>query len=331
MNAKDLYPLKFSDIFHEKIWGGQRLRQVCGKNLPPGKKIGESWDVCDYQTEVSVVREGPLSGATIRKLLQEAPSEILGPEVAAKSGPELPLLFKFIDANQVLSVQVHPDDQYAAEHFHEDYGKAEAWYVLHADPGAEMILGLTPGTTRADFRVLLEAGKLPECLNSVPVVRGDVIYLPPGTVHAIGHGIVVAEIQQTSDLTYRVFDWNRVEDDGRPRPLHIEDALNVIDFSSGHRAKETGKRLSEGRTVLVSCDQFVFEKLDVGPHSVDVGGIGSFEILSAISGKGTLAWPGGEMGMALGETLLLPASVSPCRLQSDTKMEMLRSYCSVLR
>jgi len=329
MKASKLYPLKLSDVFHEKIWGGQRLREICGKNIPRGKKIGESWDVCDYQTEVSVVREGAYEGTTIRKLLQAMPEDLLGPQVAKKYGPTLPLLFKFIDANDVISVQVHPDDQHAALHHHEDNGKAEGWHVLHADTGAKLILGFKSETTHEELGACIKAGDVSRCLNWISVKKGDVIYLPPGTVHAIGPGIIIAEIQETSDLTCRLYDWDRMGEDGKPRALHVEEALDVIDFAANHGAKEKPKRISKSRLRLIECDKFVYEKLDVGKRAVRVGGTGSFEILSAIGGAGVLTWPKGEMPMALGETILLPACIGPCSLGSDNGMEVLRSYCPV--
>ncbi|MEW6356062.1 MAG: type I phosphomannose isomerase catalytic subunit [Planctomycetota bacterium] len=329
MKASKLYPFKLSDVFHEKIWGGQRLRSVCGKNLPRGKKIGESWEVCDYQTEVSVVREGEYEGVTIRKLFHALPAEILGPKVAKEFGPALPLLFKFIDANDVISVQVHPDDQHAAMHHHEDNGKAEGWYVLHADPGAKLILGLKPATPREEFEECIKVGDVSKCLNWIPVKKGDVIYLPPGTVHAIGPGIIIAEIQETSDLTCRLYDWDRPGEDGKPRPLHVDEALSVIDFAANHRSKEKPKKVGKGRLRLIECDKFVYEKLDVRAIPIEVGGAKSFEILSTIGGAGMLTWPGGEMPLTLGETILLPACIHPCSLRSDQGMEVLRSYCPV--
>ncbi|NOZ23739.1 MAG: mannose-6-phosphate isomerase [Planctomycetes bacterium] len=327
MKASNLYPFKLSDVFHEKIWGGQRLRSVCGKNLPRGKKIGESWEVCDYQTEVNVVREGAYEGSTIRKLLQAMPEDILGPAVARKYGPTLPLLFKFIDANDVISVQVHPDDQHAATQHHEDYGKAEGWYVVYAEPGAKLILGLKADTTRKEFERCIENDEVEKCLNWISVKKGDAIFLPPGTVHAIGPGIIIAEIQETSDLTCRLYDWDRMAEEGRPRPLHVEEALSMVDFAVNHTGKEKPKKIGKDRLRLIECDKFVYEKLEVRKGPINVGGTGSFEILSAIRGRGVLTWPGGETPMALGETVLLPACIHPCSLRSDEDMEILRSYC----
>lgn len=216
----------------ERVWGGNRLGQLFGpaKETPAGKIIGESWELSD-RAEVSVrVRGGPFAGRTFSELRREFPQAIMGAEAEKTAGENgFPLLVKFVDSGRPLSIQVHPDDEQARSHG--DHGKAEGWVILHAAPGARLIRGLKPGTTRELFEKALRDEKVEEVLHSFPVSPGDVVALPPGMIHAIGEGIVLAEFQQSSDITYRVWDYGRLGLDGKPRQLHVEEALATIRFA----------------------------------------------------------------------------------------------------
>ena len=221
------YPLTFEPVFKERIWGGRRLEQLYGKRLPPGVPIGESWEVTDRPEGVSVITNGPLAGRTLRELMENHREELLG--AAWDAGGKFPLLIKILDAQDILSLQVHPPESVARRLGGEP--KTEMWYVADAEPGAHLLVGLKRGVTREEFERKVRAGTAAECVHRVPVQKGDAMFLPAGRIHAIGAGLVLFEIQQNSDTTYRVFDWNRVGPDGKPRPLHIAEAMESIDFS----------------------------------------------------------------------------------------------------
>lgn len=227
----NLYPLTFHPIYKEKLWGGRRLEELLDRSLPSGA-IGESWDVAAHANGVSVVDQGELAGKSLVELVRLYGSELLGVKGQEMDG-KFPLLLKFIDARQDLSVQVHPDDNYAALNLQGELGKTEMWYIVHSDPGAWIIWGLRPGVTREQFSEAVEKGgsQILDCLNIVQVKAGEIYPISAGLVHALGAGVVVAEIQQNSDTTYRVYDWDRVDDQGQARELHIAQALEVIDFS----------------------------------------------------------------------------------------------------
>jgi len=208
-----LYPLTFRPIFKERIWGGRALEQLYGKSLPPKVPIGESWEISDRPGDASVIANGPLAGKDLRWLMENHERELLGDAKSANG--RFPLLIKILDAQEKLSLQVHPPARKAAELKGEP--KTEAWYIADAAPGAELYVGLKRGVTREEFERKIQSGEVAECFHRVPVRAGDTMFLPSGRVHAIGAGLVIFEIQQNSDTTYRVFDWNRVGTDGKPR------------------------------------------------------------------------------------------------------------------
>lgn len=222
-----LYPLTFHPIFKERVWGGRNLERLYQKPLPPGKPIGESWEITDRPEGVSIVANGPLAGRSLRELMEHHRRDLLG-AAAAATGP-FPLLVKILDATDTLSVQVHPPAPVAERLGGEP--KTEMWYIADATPTAALYVGLKHGVTRPEFEHSVRAGTVAECLHKIPVRSGDAMFLPSGRLHAIGAGNVIFEIQQNSDTTYRVFDWNRVGLDGRPRDLHVEESLACIDFA----------------------------------------------------------------------------------------------------
>jgi mannose-6-phosphate isomerase len=221
------YPLTFRPIYQDRVWGGRRLETLFGRALPEGRVIGESWEVCDRPDAVSVVANGPLAGRSLRSLMTEDAAGLWGPGVP--DGTPFPWLCKLLDACDDLSLQVHPPAGLAASMGGEP--KTEMWYVAAADPGACVYAGVQPGTTREVFAQRAQDGTVAELFHRIPVAAGDVLFLPSGRVHALGRGLVIFEIQQNSDTTYRVFDWNRVGLDGKPRALHLEQALASIDFT----------------------------------------------------------------------------------------------------
>ncbi len=312
MGGFPVYPLKFRYLLKEKVWGGRRLGEVLGKELPEGRPIGESWEISDHGEDTTVVAEGELSGVPLQELVRSHARELLGRRGMESARERFPLLLKFIDASDVLSVQVHPDDAYAGEHEGGELGKTEAWYVVWADEGARIVRGVKPGTTRVEFERLLREGELEECLNSFEAKAGDVVFLPAGTLHALGAGIVVAEIQQNSDTTYRVYDWKRVGLDGRPRELHVEKALEVIDFDAPIQNTEVGRKLEEysyRRELLVECKQFTLELAETSKRIEEELDGEAFAIVCFIEGGGLLEGDWGSTKVVRGDSVLLPASL----------------------
>ena len=223
-----LYPFVFEPIFKDRIWGGRELERLYGKNIPAGKPTGESWEISDRPGDISVIANGPLVGKTLRWLMEHHAAELLGDAKPAAEG-RFPLLCKILDAREKLSLQVHPPAAKAKELDGEP--KTEMWYIADAAPDATLYVGLKRGVTRAEFEQKIADGTVADCFHRIPVKAGDVMYLPSGRVHAIGAGLVIFEIQQNSDTTYRVFDWNRVGLDGKPRELHVAQSLASIDFN----------------------------------------------------------------------------------------------------
>jgi mannose-6-phosphate isomerase len=221
-----LYPLTFQPIFKPRVWGGRNLERLFAKPLPPGEPVGESWEISDRPGDVSVVARGPLAGKTLRWLMEQYAPDVLGPSVA--SAPRFPLLVKILDAQETLSLQVHPPATVAPQLGGEP--KTEMWYIIEAAPGAEVMAGLKHGVTRAAFEQALRLGTAAECVHRISAHAGDVLFLPSGRLHALGAGLVLFEIQQNSDTTYRVFDWNRVGLNGKPRALHVTEAMASMDF-----------------------------------------------------------------------------------------------------
>ena len=264
-----LYPLRFQPIFKERVWGGRDLEELYQKTLPPNVPIGESWEITDRPEGVSVVANGPLNGKDLRWLMEHRTGELLG-SVRPQAG-RFPLLVKILDAQEKLSLQVHPPAAIAPQLGGEP--KTEMWYVAHARPGAELYVGLRRGVTRAEFQRKIKDGSVAECFHRLPVQGGDVMFLPSGRVHAIGAGIVIFEIQQNSDTTYRVFDWNRVGLDGKPRDLHVEQSLRCINFDDFEPALirgaiEPGAAGNVEWRTLVNDPLFTVSAVNHGPDAV---------------------------------------------------------------
>lgn len=294
-----LYPLKFKPIFKQRVWGGQKLREFFDKDIPPGEKIGESWELADLPDDKSVIANGGLAGQTLGSAIKKYPKEITGNENFA--GP-FPLLIKFLDAQDILSVQVHPDPQ-TCRRLGKGKPKTECWYIISAAPGAVIYKGLKKGVSKKKFAEAITKGTAADMLTKVPVEPGQCHFLPAGTAHSIGAGLLIAEIQTPSDTTYRVFDFNRVDDAGRPRELHIEEALESIRFgTSGDNLTVT----TIGR--LVDCEQFKVDKGHQAENCEVLLSPGKSKALIFLSGSGTiLATDGSPVEFKAGDTLLIPA------------------------
>ncbi len=325
-----LYPLRFPPLFRRYLWGDRRLESNLGKTLPPGTDYAESWEVVDHGPDQSCVAQGPLQGMTLAELLATAPRELLGHDlakcmpirpssesaVAAKSKlrPTFPLLLKFLDAQQNLSVQVHPDDVRAARRIPPDLGKTEAWVILDAAPGAVVYAGLKRGFDRPALEREVRRGTTQLCLHKWTPQPGDCLFIPAGTVHALGAGLLVAEIQQSSDTTYRLYDWDRVGPDGKPRPLHIDEALEAIDYQAGPVAPQTPRPTDRPFVEqLVACAQFVLERWTIA-DAVDLGGDGKFRLATVLQGAVEVAGDAARAPLRRGQSMLFPASLGPTRL-----------------
>jgi mannose-6-phosphate isomerase len=298
-----LPPLKFTPIIKPLPWGGRKLENLFSKVLPDGLPCGESWEVVDLPEDQSVVAEGPLAATSLSSLVKTRPDELLG-EADLLMG-RFPLLFKLIDATQTLSVQVHPDEGAAGRIGGGARPKTEAWYILQADPGSVLYLGLKEGIGRQELRAALQAGTVGDLLGAVEVRAGDFIYLPSGALHAIGSGILLAEIQQASDTTYRVFDWNRMGLDGKPRQLHVEQALESINFDL--RGKPPHASPLSGRPGI-RCRLFSFERVSLGAGTETPLEAGRPRIVCCIEGRGKVGGTGTDpVALQVGQTCLIPA------------------------
>ena len=306
------YPLRFEPIFRHYLWGGERLASILGKNTGQNS-AAESWEVVDHGTDQSVVINGPWAGQTLGALVRDHAAELLGTEHAAAE--QFPLLMKFLDCNKDLSVQVHPNDAQAARLDPPDLGKTEAWVVMAAEPGAKVYAGLKRGFDRAAFERELNRGTCELCLHSFEPRAGDCIFIPAGTIHALGAGLLVAEIQQASDTTYRLFDWNRIGADGQPRELHIAAGLDVIDFDRGPVSRQAPQVTDQPHIErLVDCDKFVLDRWNVA-EGQSVGGEGRCRLVAVVEGDVNF----GDEHMHKGTTALLPAAADIARISPTSE------------
>lgn len=310
-----LYPLKFQPILKDKVWGGNKLKTVLHKNTS-SKQTGESWEISAIDNSVSVVDNGPLKGKSLTSLLSIYKKDLVGEEVYNKYGNKFPLLFKFLDAGQNLSLQLHPNDEIAKKR-HNSFGKSEMWYVLEVDPKAGIYVGFENGTTREDYLQHLQEGSLEKIMNFVEVKPGDVFYIKPGLVHSIGKGVLLAEIQQSSDITYRVFDWNRRDLNGEPRTLHTELALDAIDFEFEDFKIEYQNESNAFQT-LVRNDFFKTRRIDLSKNiEIDYSTTSSFIVFMCVKGKAVFYTDEFSASLKFGETLMIPACVDVIEIQTE--------------
>jgi mannose-6-phosphate isomerase len=320
----NFYPLTFEPIYKKKIWGGRKLAEVFKRELP-GNKIGESWELAAHPNGTSIVNNGPLKGTSLRDLVQKFPLQVIGNEHQEVSKKGFPLLIKFLDASDRLSVQVHPDDHYSGL-VEGEQGKTEMWYIINAEPGARLVYGVKPGISKERFADALQKGQLESCLNEIEVKKGEVYFIPAGTVHAIMEGILIAEIQQNSDTTYRVYDWNRPGKDGNPRPLHIKQALEVINFS-----QENGNNLP----LVVNNKDYLKEYLTICPYfAVELFKLSGeiplypdgerFYILISLAGQGEIICNDINLEIKPGMTILLPAVLEEVIIRG--KLQFINTY-----
>lgn len=321
-----LYPLKFSPILKQTIWGGERLRtKKGGEELT---KIGESWEISGIQDNISVVSEGALADNTLEELIEVYMGDIVGDKIYEKFGIEFPLMVKYIDAQDNLSVQVHPDNQTAKER-HKAYGKNEMWYVLDADKDAELILGFKHPIDKSEYLTRLQNHSLPEILKYEKVKPGDSFYIPTGTVHSIGKGCFIVEITQTSDITYRIYDYDRVDTAGNPRELHTELSTDVIQFTVHEKHQNENHRHENHIEELVQNDYFTVDYLKFNKEiEKDYFHLDSFVIYVCLTGNFTIVYNTDQsVKVNCGETVLLPACFKSVFLIPDKESSILEIYC----
>jgi mannose-6-phosphate isomerase len=319
-----LYPLTFQPVFKERVWGGRELERLYGKKLPPGMVIGESWEISDRPGDESVVANGPLAGKNLRWLMTHHAAEILGGAKPAADG-RFPLLCKILDARDKLSLQVHPPVSKASELKGEP--KTEMWFIAAAAPDASLYVGLKRGVTRAQFEQKIADGSVADCFHRIPVRTGDTMFLPSGRVHAIGDGLVIYEIQQNSDTTYRVFDWNRVGLDGKPRDLHVAHSLASIDFKDFEPKLVGTKLVADGKIqkqTLINDPLFNVEmwKLISGANGLLKSN--KLQIIAVTSGKIEIKSGSTTIDLSAGQFSLIPASLERTEILAMSAADLLR-------
>jgi mannose-6-phosphate isomerase len=325
----ELYPLKFKPVFDDRVWGGDKIRTILGLDFAPHDRCAEAWVLSGYEGRQTLVQNGFLAGNEINELVEIYMDELVGGKVFDTSGSIFPLLIKFIDAREWLSIQVHPDDELAWKR-NLPNGKTEMWYVLQAEENARLISGFSKKVTQPQYLRYVQEKKLPEILNFEPVKAGDIFFMPAGRIHALGPGILLTEIQQTSDVTYRIYDWDRVDANGKGRELHTEQALAAIDYNvySDYRTRYSA-RINE-TTELVSCPYFTSNLLELAqPLQKIYEELDSFVIYICLDGSMVLKWDEGEkMGVKKGEVVLIPASMDRVELYPEGKVKFLEVYIS---
>ncbi len=323
-----LYPLTFHPIFKQRVWGGRKLERLYKKALPLGVPIGESWEISDRAGDANIIANGPLAGQDLHWLMENHAAELLG--AASSQRGRFPLLIKILDAQEKLSLQVHPPPAKATEMGGEP--KTEMWYIADAVPGAELYVGLKRGVDRLGFEQGIHAGTVAECLHRVSVRAGDAMFLPSGRVHAIGAGLVIFEIQQNSDTTYRVFDWNRVGLDGKPRALHIPESLASIDFKDFEPRRIRRGFAGTGPLSVrpLVCDPlFTVEVCRASAGASVLLLPNTMQIVAALTGQVQIGGTQLDVAMSAGQFCLVPASLDQVALRAETLASFLRIKAGV--
>lgn len=322
----DLYPFKFQTIFKEKIWGGKKIKSILGKDFSPLSICGETWELSAVEGNISVVDSGQLQGTKLTDLLDSYGVRIVGNRIYEEYGKDFPLLIKFIDANDDLSIQVHPDDHIALAR-HQSKGKTEMWYVLQADVNSSLISGFNQPLDKSTYLQYFNENRLEEILNRENVKSGDVIFIPSGRVHTIGKGILLAEIQQTSDITYRIYDFDRLDADGNSRELHVEQALDAIDFRYYDNYLTHYQDVINTTITLVDCPYFHTSKLNFQKEiNPDYSAIDSFIIYICVEGSALMKYSTGEMMLQVGDVFLIPAILNNIELRPYQNCQILEVY-----
>lgn len=324
MSSSSLYPLKFQPILKNKIWGGSKLSSVLNK-ATDSPDCGESWEISGVPGDISIVSEGELKGKLLTDLIKEHRGNLVGNKVFEKFNTDFPLLIKFIDASEDLSIQVHPGDEIAKER-HNSFGKTEMWYVVDAEPEASLIAGFNKPTSKEEYLKYFNTGRLTELLNKEQVENDDVFFLPAGRVHTIGKGLLIAEIQQTSDITYRIYDFDRTDAAGNTRELHVEEAVDAIDYNFYGDYKTSYDR-TVNETQLETCEYFTTNKLLIEePTQREYGHFDSFVVLMCLEGKGKISYGANSVTYDLGDTILIPNQLEGINIEPLKESKLLEVY-----
>lgn len=311
----ELYPLTFQPIYKERLWGGAKLKTLLGKAIPD-QTTGESWEISAVKDNVSVVTNGHFKGTSLQELVDTYPEQLLGKRIFNRFGTAFPILIKFIDAREKLSIQLHPDDTLAQKR-HGSFGKTEMWYIMQANPGAQLIIGFNNTIGKATYQQHLKNNTLLQVLHHETVKEGDAFFIRPGKVHAIGEGILLAEIQQTSDITYRIFDFNRKDKDGKLRELHTELALEAIDYEQKDDFKCTYIKKPNTPDTVASCPYFTTKYLHITNEvKRNFAARDSFTIYMCTEGSVTLSIGNTETSLKKGDTILIPAAIHEITLHT---------------
>ena len=315
------YPLQFQPILKDRIWGGTKLKSILNKPIT-SSITGESWELSTVEGDVSTIANGDFYGKSLTEIINQFPQEVLGTRVYAHFGKQFPLLFKYLDAREDLSIQVHPNDQLAKER-HNSFGKTEMWYVMQADTDSSLIVGFKKDSNAAEYVENLDNKTLLSILDTVPVTPGDVFFLETGTVHAIGAGLLIAEIQQTSDITYRLYDFDRVDANGNTRELHVDLALDAINYNRIEAQKHYQKQENTSNE-MVDCNYFTTNFIPLTGAMNFVKDESTFHVYMCTAGSFTLKQEGEEYQYNTGDTILLPAAISS--YQFDGNASILEIY-----
>jgi mannose-6-phosphate isomerase len=324
----DLYPLKFEPILKDKIWGGNILMARYGKKADPSRLVGESWELSAMQGDLSVVSNGFLAGNNIEELVEVYMGDLTGDSVFEKYGNEFPLLIKFIESRMDLSIQVHPDDEMARER-HNANGKTEMWYILENEEYSKIYTGFSKPVTKEEFIKALKHRKITGLMNVEKAVTGDTFFTPPGRLHSIGKGTVLVEIQRTSDITYRIYDWDRTDETGKKRELHTGLALEAIDFTAAGKNKIIKTPVLNRTENLAECEFFVTNIIHFNKSiEKDYFPVDSFVIYICTEGAFRIHWENRSDTVTKGETVLLPAMISDVILEPVPEAKVLEVYIS---
>ena len=321
-----LYPLKFIPLYKERLWGGQKLMSYLNKDFGDLDKCGESWEISGVEGDISVVSSGELRGQSLQELIRVYTEDLVGGKIFKEYNDEFPLLIKFIDANDDLSVQVHPDDKLAWKK-HRSKGKAEMWYIVKAEKNATLISGFSKKTNRNDFLEKFENGEINNLVNKEQVAAGDFFFIPAGRIHTIGKGILLAEIQQASDITYRIYDFDRVDKHGQSRELHLEESVDALDYDFYENYKGQYVHKKNEAVNLAKCQYFTTNKISATqPITRDYSSLDSFVIYICVEGQLKFEYQNHQYSMRMGETILIPACINELMLVPDETFAIIETY-----
>jgi mannose-6-phosphate isomerase len=322
-----LYPFTFISVFKYKPWGGRKLYTHLGKDYSPYPACGESWEISGLASGLSVVKNGVLAGVSLRALLETYQDALVGKSLYARFGNHFPLLVKFIDAEDDLSIQVHPDDALAAER-HGSFGKTEMWYVIQADEGASLIAGFNQPVSAAICRERFSTGRADEILNRETVAAGDVFFLPAGRIHSVGKGLLIAEIQQASDVTYRIHDYDRVDAHGKRRALDMENAIAALDFGFHRQYKSPYQKKLNAPVRVAHCEHFTANVLEYSEPVVRKYIFDSFVIHVCVHGTYCIDYGWGRLEVGMGDCVLIPAVIQIVNLDTESGFRILECFIS---